>query len=352
MIRLVLTMAALLQLQCLASAQERPPTLSLEEIAERAEAQIAKLAEVKASYEVSWRQIPDEPFPVESEADISLDPYRVETAVAGDKRKSSITRGAFQEVASTTRTSFDGVYSLCLEGDMGSLAEGKDRMCEDVFYITEFLHKPITDSALRKEEDFFPNYLFSKKFPYSVLDAQEKIDGHWCHVVQSDLSKLWIDPNIGCLPRRIERVANPESDHRVLFSVHSMDDFREVSPGVYFPFDNTRVSYASLRNPKSYWDQPYLELSVKVLSANNDVDDSDFAMHALPGTLIASGDTQFTVPGDKPLILNQFGHLAGDEASYQPGYRRWRGTFIAANVVAIFVTCTYFFWQRRKTQAT
>ncbi|MDR1383403.1 MAG: hypothetical protein LBJ67_06105 [Planctomycetaceae bacterium] len=100
-------------------------------------------------------------------------------------------------------------------------------------YLADFLNHP-----------FLPDYLEKNKDKYRVLSNQENIDGFPCWVIEyPEMDKCWIDIKHGfALRKRIYHYDIGKPRKRELNSF----DFREVKPGLWLPFKQTVMGYASV----------------------------------------------------------------------------------------------------------
>jgi hypothetical protein len=128
----------------------------------------------------------------------------------------------------------------------------------------------------------------------SVSNTREAVDGRPCVVVNSEngvwRQSAWIDVDRGSMPVR-RYISSQERD---LHWVYENSDFREVAPGIWFPFATRHVKHCARDSeviPKSRSDI-LVDMSVKLLDMKVNVLSDDLSScPLLPGTIIREKDT-------------------------------------------------------------
>lgn len=299
--------------------------LSLEDIYQIATARRRKIKNVRVSYEVYYRKLLDLPAYKAEGITVGTLPYRVLFAMDGERRKTVrqyILEGfkrpdeewfkkGIDPVATTII--FDGVRSLTYrERGVAVIKKHKDPQCDNLeIYVPGALGVPVTDHDRASYDNWrwYPHTLRPEvvaRAKYRVLPETEEVDGKPCHVVYAPgYDRLWIDPELGCAPRKRELYFCPEQPY--LFVREYQSDFVE-SGGVLVPTTLRRELFAPLTNPKEYWNKVYLEMTVRVSKVEiNAVTDEDFKAYLPPGTYVMDdvNNKAYMMPGEKIDALNE-----------------------------------------------
>lgn len=128
----------------------------------------------------------------------------------------------------------------------------------------------------------------------TIADAPELIDGHSCWRITVPVQKMgfsdkgeyivWLDPDIGFCPRRLDRTLNGSNTEPGAFSI-SFRDYRELGNGVYFP-----TSQVIARRPT----RPGTTSTLVEASIGLDIELSDITIAFPPGIPVTdelSGET-------------------------------------------------------------
>ncbi|MHB0999289.1 MAG: M56 family metallopeptidase [Armatimonadota bacterium] len=120
-----------------------------------------------------------------------------------------------------------------------------------------------------------PLYLMVRK--YGSVAGQEEVDGHTCIKIKVAISlpkalmmkesnvmpyMVWVDPSIGFCPRRLDYYARKERYVSI-----SMSDYREISPGVWFPMIQKTIAEQTNRKFVSKVQEVKANASMKNMSS-------------------------------------------------------------------------------------
>jgi hypothetical protein len=317
---------------------EEPPaaTLSLQEIRKTAKDRAASIRNVRVEYDCSWKKLLDVPSLLSMHADLT--PYHVVFAFDGERRYLDLKRpGPFPKGAPRwlhEAVIFDGQFTYSIDKDSHAkvrVVKGKERTCEDLeIYCHNILQIPYRDpDRVNLDDSFWYPYCIQEiggHPPYRVLPKQERIDGHWCHVLELPRrDKIWVDPQLGCAIRKRERYTE-DKGNPLLFQSNRDSQFVEGAPGIQVPTQFTCAYFAGSADPPEYFERQYLELTVSVKSvAVNQVTDADFYLPVGPGTIIVDEKGSYQIEGDKTILLNQLAdaakvRLGGDTPPRRKGW--------------------------------
>jgi hypothetical protein len=133
---------------------------------------------------------------------------------------------------------------------------------------------------------FLPEFLRANIRRYEVLSSQEEVDGVLCWVVQwPGMDRFWVDPNRGFAVPRRQYCFGPGKPLRFEFRNR---DYREVKPGLWFPFVQVEDRYASIeREKEALWGKVITRSEYRVKSIEFDnVSDAAFEVKLPPGTRV------------------------------------------------------------------
>jgi hypothetical protein len=157
-----------------------------------------------------------------------------------------------------------------------------------------------------------------------VAPLQQKINGHWCHVVADDppCDRLWIDSALGVVRRRELLSTREAGDPLVTFS---LDEFQRVDGVVWLPYRMRRIYH-----PANY----DIVLDVHQYVVNNTPEDR-FTFMPPPGTLIYDRDTDTSsqVPGGFATMENVSGWIDRALADGAPSRKRSANALADAGLV-------------------
>jgi hypothetical protein len=329
------------------NAQQPGTVLSVEEIHQVASKQSQVIESLKVDYTVKFERLAD----VASTKDVSIKPCRIVFALKGDKRYLKYVPIDSEPGDVSREASFDGLNSLQYWSGSAIVENGKTRQCEELeFYVKDLLSIPYTDKAKISDDISwrYPHVLRplgdDNKSKYTVLPAQEQIDGVWCQVIEyPNYDKIWVDTSLGCVIRRRIRTDASGIEDAPLFFRYELTDYVETAPGIWLPMHCQLIRYGKPIDGPAFRNKPVFRWVVNVDNAVvNSVEESDFSINLPPGTTVTRGDESFVVGGTSPVLIQQFGDISAKKygQSLTPeGRRRWIFVWINFLIVVVLICC-------------
>lgn len=196
---------------------------------------------------------------------------------------------------------------------------------------------------------FLPDFLRQNKSSYQVSSAPEAIDGRPCWVVEwPDMDRFYVDLQRGfAIPRRVY-CWGPGKPPKWEF--HN-SDYREVKPGLWLPFTQIGLRYASIMaEDESLWGKVANRSEYRLTSVEFDtVDDSMFDVQVAEGTPVVDRvrNFRYVVSSDENAdpFSTQIGQ--GEELVRRSGYR---AVIAVVGGIALLVLLAYVLWARRKAR--
>ena len=142
---------------------------------------------------------------------------------------------------------------------------------------------------------YLPESIVNNYSMYAVNREKEKIDDSDCFVLEwRDKDVLWVDPNHHWVVR--QRTTFTDDKHKK-FTVR-YQDYREIEPGVWFPFKLSVDVYADTKiEPKANWDKIAKRWQFEVTELKTEFPEVLLAVSPPPGTLVVDGirGTTYTI---------------------------------------------------------
>jgi hypothetical protein len=351
-----------------------PPTAAMtaDEVYQHAKQGYDNLKNFSVKYHISFRQLYKLPTDEAEGITYNLLPYDIELSVDGEKRKLTLIRsGDIKKPVDPTSTNpktfvYDGAATVeVMAGKTAFIHRGKsDDVEKGDYYCSEVLGIPLTDEQRATYDDawYYPHCIRGgpkMQVHYKVLPALEQVDGAWCYVLEAEGDdKLWIDPSIGFRIRKRERYIGPTN--AVLLERAEFGGFVEAAPGVWLPKQWKRESFPSPRNPKEFWNKPYIEIDIIASNVTaNDLTDDDFSVSLLHGGFVIDERTgaSYKVPGaskDIMKVLTESGKkyvFDSKPAVLSEGTGINRTIFILVNVAVIVLVVVYLWFRRQRSDS-
>ena len=127
---------------------------------------------------------------------------------------------------------------------------------------------------------------------YKLRPAMQKVDGFYCHVVESPDDVIWIDSANGFVVRRRIRFINSGKDlPPSMANLYVAKDFEEVFDGIWLPKKSFRYDFRRLRTPRSLEKTIVGRQEFSTRWRVNDIDDDLFNLTFPPGSIVINYDS-------------------------------------------------------------
>ena len=124
------------------------------------------------------------------------------------------------------------------------------------------------------------------KASYRVCDVLQKLEGNWCHVIETPdgSDRMWIDAGHSFLLRK--REIRSKEDQSILVELIN-SGIEEISEGLWLPKRSVQVRHIQVRhNGHSVPSVSTAVITVKKIQVGKKIDDSSFVLEFPPKTLV------------------------------------------------------------------
>ena len=199
---------------------------------------------------------------------------------------------------------------------------------------TKEIRERYSDEA---DHPFLPDFLRDNRSKYQVLPKPEEVDGATCWVIEwPGMDRICVDSNRGFA--MVRRLYHWGPDKPPRFEMRN-SEHKEVKPGLWLPFKQTVIRYASIVAEKlPLWGKPASSTDYRVHKIEfGNVPDSIFDVELPAGTTVFDIPRNFTykVPGSS--TIDPFSSPIVDGMTEIQNYPQQSGSSRALLVISINV---------------